>query len=210
MPSSIRLSCHLRLLSAAALLLSLPSWAQAQRRPAVADSVTRATIDSFVITVRDMAAWALVTPAAHIPVGALQDATGNVESVVGAQTSRTSLTPDSVLVSFRQALGTGARERKSQTIGLAYFRSVVPPGGSMPVSVLVVEVEHRSGYRANVIFPFEHTEEQPTFQTPYTMPTLLSEFADGVRKKSGATRRRPDHGGGRDATAPQALRRTGQ
>jgi len=191
MPLSTRLSCHLRLLSACAMLLSLPSWAQAQRRPAVADSVTRATIDSFVITVRDMAAWALVTPAAHVPVGALQDVKGNVESVVGAQTSKTPLTPDSLLVPFRQALGAGARERESQTIGLAYFRSVVPPGGSLPVSVLVVEVEHRSGYRANVIFPFEHTDEQPTFQTPYTTPTLLSEFADGVGKKSGAARRRP-------------------
>lgn len=191
MPLSTRLSCHLRLLSACALLLSLPSWAQAQRHRSVADSVTRATIDSFVITVRDMAAWALLTPAAHVPVGALQDATGNVESVVGAQTSRTTLTTDSVLASFRQALGVGARERKSQTIGLAYFRSVVTPGGSVPVSALVVEVEHRSGYRANVVFPFEHTDEQPSFQTPYSTPTLLREFTTVVRKQSGATSRRP-------------------
>jgi hypothetical protein len=123
-------------------------------------------------------------------VGALQDANGNVESVVGSQNSRTTLTPDSVLVSFRQALGAGARARRSETIGLAYFRSLMPPRGTAAVSVLVVEVEHRSGYRANVAFPFEHTQEHPEFRTPFLLPAQLHEF-DGGQKKSGATRRRP-------------------
>ena len=177
------------------LVLTSSEQAQGQRRRAVADPVPRAAIDSFVVTVRDMAAWALVTPAAHVPVGALQDASGNVESVVGAQKSATTLTPDSVLVSFRQALGSSARGRKLQTIGLAYFRSVVPPGGVKPVPVLVVEVEHRSGYRANVVFPYEHTGEQPVFEAPFTIPALLHEFERGGAKKSGATRRwpRPNH-----------------
>jgi len=172
------------LLGAGALLITLVVPAQAQRRPAVADSVPRATIDSFVLTVREMAAWALVTPAAHVPVGALQDAKGNVESVVGTQKSLTNLTPDTVLLSFRQALGSSARGRKLQTIGLAYFRSVMPPGGVKPVPVLVVEVEHRSGYRANVVFPYEHTGEQPVFEAPFTIPALLHEFEGVLPKKS--------------------------
>jgi len=184
-------SPRLPLFRAGALLLTLVAQAQGQRRPAVADSVPRASIDSFVITVRDMAAWALVTPAAHVPVGALQDARGNVESVVGTQKSLTNLTPDTVLLSFRQALGSSARGRKLQTIGLAYFRSVMLPGGVKPVPVLVVEVEHRSGYRANVVFPYEHTGEQPVFEAPFTIPALLHEFESAVVKKSGATRRRP-------------------
>jgi hypothetical protein len=179
-----------RSLCGAGLLLLSAGSLHGQRRPVVADSVTRAAIDSFVITVRDMAAWALVTPAAHVPVGALQDANGNVESVVGSQTSRTLLTPDSVLVSFRQALGVGARARRSDAIGLAYFRSLVPPRGTAAVRVLVVEVEHRSGYHATVAFPFEHTQETPEFRAPFPLPVQLQEF-DGGQKKSGATRRRP-------------------
>jgi hypothetical protein len=179
-----------RCLRSAGLLLLSAGTLQAQRRPAVADSITRAAIDSFVITVRDMAAWAIVTPAAHVPVGALQDAAGNVESVVGAQNARTVLTPDSVLVSFRQALGAGARARRSEAIGLAYFRSLVPPRGTAAVSVLVVEVEHRGGYRATMAFPFEHTQETPEFRAPFPLPVQLREF-DGGQKKSGATRRRP-------------------
>jgi hypothetical protein len=179
-----------RCLCRAGLLLLTAGSLHAQRRPVVADSVTRAAIDSFVITVRDMAAWALVTPAAHVPVGALQDANGNVESVVGSQNSPTVLTPDSVLVSFRQALGASARARRSDAIGLAYFRSLVPPRGTEAVSVLVVEVEHRSGYRGTVAFPFEHTQEHPEFRAPFMLPAQLHEFGGG-QKKSGATRRRP-------------------
>lgn len=178
------------LFGAIAVSLAAAGTTHAQRR-VVADSVPRATIDSFVITVRDMASWALVTPAAHVPVGALQDVRGEVESVVGAQDSRSVVTPDSVLVAFRQALGQGARSRKSTAIGLAYFRSLVPPGGAAAVRVLVVEVEHRSGYRANVAFPFDHTGEHPEFLTPFALPAQLHEFEDGSSKKSGATRRRP-------------------
>ncbi len=174
------------------LLLVAAGAAHGQRRASAADSIPRAAIDSFVITVRDMAAWALVTPAAHVPVGALQDVQGNVESVVGSQNARTVLTPDSVLASFRQALGAGARQRQAQAIGLAYFRSVVPPGGAAAVSVLVVEVEHRSGYRANVLFPFEHTQENPEFRAPFTQVAQLHEFeAPAPRSKGGRRRARP-------------------
>jgi hypothetical protein len=198
--SSLQMHRHMHmkvhLLRAVALLLTFVAPAYAQRRPAVADSVPRAAIDSFVLTVRDMAAWALVTPAAHVPVGALQDATGNVESVVGAQKSATTLTPDSVLVAFRQALGTGARDRKSEAIGLAYFRNVVPPGGVKPVPVLMVEVEHRSGYRANVVFPYEHTGEHPVFESPFSFPALLHEFEKIAPKPTKRGRRWPGTSGG--------------
>jgi len=191
MPSFDRSCNRARLLCAGALLLTVSERAQGQRRPVVANSVLRATIDSFVITVRDMAAWALVTPAAHVPVGALQDARGNVESVVGSQNAATTETPEGVLLTFRHALGAGARERKSEAIGLAYFRRLVPPGGTKPMGVLVVEVEHRSGFRANVMFPFEHNDEQPTFQAPYTTAARLHELVGDPHKQSGTTERRP-------------------
>ena len=192
MCSSLPLTvAHLLWRTGAGVLL-LAGTLQAQRRStAAADVVSRATIDSFVVTVRDMAAWALVTPAAHVPVGALQDARGNVESVVGSQNGSTRLTPDSVLVAFRQALGIGARARGAQAIGLAYFGSVVPPGGSGPVSVLVVEVEYRSGYRATLLFPFDQSGETPEFLTPFARPAQLHEFGGRVQRKSGATRKRP-------------------
>jgi hypothetical protein len=181
-----------RRLALVCLLLPLTAVVmQAQRRSPQPDARTRATIDSFVVTVRDLAAWALVTPAAHIPVGALQDSTGNVETVVGSQTSLTTLTPDSVLVPFRRALGAGARAARSQAIGLAYFRSMVLTGDTAAVGVLVVEVEHRSGYRATLLFPFEHTGEHPEFRPPITMPTVLQELDSGRGRTGGGPRRRP-------------------
>lgn len=188
----MRLSLGVTVACLGAGLLLLAGTLQGQRRStAAADAVTRATIDSFVITVRDMAAWALVTPAAHVPVGALQNAKGNVESVVGSQNGTTLLTSDSVLVAFRQALGIGARARGAQAIGLAYFRNVVPPGGSAPASVLVVEVEYRSGYRATLLFPFDQSGETPEFLAPFAQPAQLHEFVGRAQRKSGATRQRP-------------------
>ncbi|MES3035481.1 MAG: hypothetical protein V4813_15885 [Gemmatimonadota bacterium] len=151
----------------------------------------RAAIDSFVVTVRDMAAWALVTPAAHIPVGALQDADGNVESVVGSQVVPTRFTPDSVLATLRRALGIGARTQRSAAIGLAYFREQLLPGDSTPRQLLVVEVEHRTGYRATLLFPYTFTGESPEFGEPLQRPGALQELTGGAQKKGGATRRQP-------------------
>ena len=171
-----------------AQLFALPLVAQRNASP----PASRVAIDSFVVTVRDMAAWALVTPAAHIPVGALQDGGGNVESVVGASAANTMLTSDSTLVSFRRALGAGARAQRSSAIGMAYFRQLILPGSADSQPVLVVEVEHRSGYRANVLFPYSHTGESPEFGAPVVRPGALQEFGGGgAQKKGGATRRQP-------------------
>ncbi len=173
---------------AGALSLAVPVAAQR----AVTPAATRAAIDSFVVTVRDMAAWALVTPAAHIPVGALQDAGGNVESVVGAQAEKTLLTPDSTLTAFRRALGVGARTQRSSAIGMAYFRQQILPGDTTPRQVLVVEVEHRAGYRANLLFPYTFTGESPEFGAPMQLPGALQELGHrSAQKKGGATRRQP-------------------
>lgn len=179
-PRPIALAC--------ALLFALPLAAQRNGSPAP----SRASIDSFAVTVRDMAAWALVTPAAHIPVGALQDGGGNVESVVGASAANTMLTPDSTLVSFRRALGVGARAQRSSAIGMAYFRQLILPGSADSQPALVVEVEHRSGYRANVVFPYTHSGELPEFGAPFFLPGALREFVGrGTQKKGGAARRQP-------------------
>ena len=184
---------HQNLRRRCAAILSLLLFAApvvAQR--SVAPAASRAAIDSFVVTVRDMAAWALVTPAAHIPVGALQDAGGNVESVVGAHGEKTLLTPDSALVSFRRALGLGARAKRSTAIGIAYFRQLILPGTADSQPVLVVEVEHRSGYRANLLFPYSNAGESPEFGEPVVLPGALQEFGGrSAQKKGGATRRQP-------------------
>ena len=133
----------------------------------------RASIDSFVVAVRDMAAWALVTPAAHIPVGGILDSVGEVATVVGAR-SETIFTPDSVLVSFRLALANAARRSTCQAIALAYMAHLVPPQGGMPIDAVVVEVEHRSGYRANIVFPYQRDEAQePVFGSSFSRPGTL-------------------------------------
>ncbi|HYW50040.1 MAG TPA: hypothetical protein VE861_05505, partial [Gemmatimonadaceae bacterium] len=165
-----------------ALVIVGPMGCTPARRPATVAPVTaaaasQAEIDEFVLTVRDMAAWAIVTPSAHIPVGGIQDAAGRVATVVGAQDARTMDTPDSVLTGFRSALGIAARKQGSRAIGLAYLARVVPPGDTAGVSAVVVEVEHRSGHRATVLYPyvFEDTE-QPVFGAPFTRPGVLREF----------------------------------
>ena len=133
----------------------------------------RASIDSFVVAVRDMAAWALVTPAAHIPVGGILDSVGEVATVVGAR-SETIFTPDSVLVSFRLALANAARRSTCQATALAYMAHMVPPRGGTPVDAVVVEVEHRNGYRANIVFPYQRDEAQePVFGTSFSRPGTL-------------------------------------
>ena len=138
-----------------AVLLLAPSLPAQRARPAV-DSVTRAAVDSFVITMRDMAAWAVQTPAAHIPVGGLLDAAGHVASVVGSGKEEP-YTQEPALVEFRTLLGAAGRTQRSPAIGLGYrVRRTTPAGAS--TDAIMVEFEHRSGYRANVLFPFTRTE----------------------------------------------------
>lgn len=162
-----------------ALPMAAPISAQRRRTRTVVepDSVVQAQIDTFVLTVREMAAWAIVTPAAHIPVGGIEDSIGRMATVVGTQDVRGVTVPDSVLARFRTALGIAARRQRSRAIGLAYLARTAPPGDSRGVETVVIEVEHRSGKRANVHFPyvFEGTE-QPVFGTPFTRPGTLREF----------------------------------
>ena len=66
-------------------------------------------VDSFVRTVRDMAAWAIVTPAAHIPVGGLQDAAGTVSSVTDNAGTQPVPTPDTIVSGFRDLLKPGIK-----------------------------------------------------------------------------------------------------
>lgn len=136
-----------------------------------------------------MAAWALVTPAAHIPVGGILDTLGEVATVVGSR-SETIFTADSTLRSFRLALATAARQSSSQAIGLAYMVHTVPPRGRASVDAVVVEVEHRNGYRANVVFPYTRNEAQePVFGESFMLPgTLRSLPAPSARLEQSARR----------------------
>lgn len=163
-----------QILSGLGLVTLLASPLVAQRAPA---APVQAVIDEFVLTMRDQAAWALVTPAAYVPVGAIEDVTGKVATVVGVRSAVATATPDSVLDAFRVALNTAARRGAARTVGLAYMATVMPPGQTTTVSAVVVEVAHRSGYRANVYFPYVYENtEQPVFSAPFSRPGLLQGF----------------------------------
>jgi hypothetical protein len=152
-----------RVLIALLSLAALGRPLAAQRGKLAPDSVTRQAITEFVTNVRDMAASRIVTPAAHIPVGGMLDSAGNVASVVGAGPEPTD-TPDSVLTAFRQLLGAGARRQGARAIALGYLTHRTPPSGKAPLDVVVVEVEHVNGYRADMIFPYTRNEfGEPVF-----------------------------------------------
>jgi general stress protein 26 len=138
----------------AAVTVAVPASGQ-RARPAI-DAATRAGVDSFIVTVRDMAAWAVVTPAAHIPVGGLLDDAGHVSSVVGSG-KEAPYTDDAVLTEFRALLGAAGRTQRAHAIALGY-RSRLPSLAGVTSEAIVVEFEHRSGYRATVMFPFTRTE----------------------------------------------------
>lgn len=144
-------------LAVPALIVTAAVPAQAQRARPAPDSATRAAVDSFIITMRDMAAWAVVTPAAHIPVGGLLDERGNVQSVVGTAPREEPFTAEPALVDFRALLGAGGRSQKSVAVGLGY-RVHLDPARDSAAEGIRVEFEHRSGYRGVVTFPFRRTE----------------------------------------------------
>ena len=146
-------------------------------------------VDSFVRTVRDLAAWAIVTPAAHIPVGGLQDATGTVSSVTDNAGTQPAPTPDTIVSSFRDLLSAAARRQKSTAAGLGYLVQRIPPGGKSAVNAVLVEVESVSGYRADVLWPYTRNEfGEPQFARSYVLPGSMRVF--GVdRNTPGAPRR---------------------
>jgi len=179
MPRDHRRTSRLSRLAIALLLLTAAAPLHAQRArtrttPVASEAATRAAIDSFVVTVRDMAAWALVTPAAHIPVGGMLDTTGYVQAIVDGARRGAVLPLDTVLAQFRLALGTAARRTRATAIGLAYFVTRAPADSVREVQMVAIEVEHRSGYRANVLFPYTRDEEgTPVFGDPFNLPGTL-------------------------------------
>ena len=154
----------------------------AQRPPqtpasSVARGPSRMQVDSFVRTVRDLAAWAIVTPAAHIPVGGLQDATGTVSSVTDNAGTQPVPTPDTIVSSFRDLLSAAARRQKSTAAGLGYLVQRIPPGGKSAVNAVLVEVESVSGYRADVLWPYTRNEfGEPQFARSYVLPGSMRVF----------------------------------
>lgn len=156
----------------------------AQRTQPAPDSATRAAIDEFVLMVRDMAAARVVTPAAHVPVGGLLDSLGHIASVTGSPPEPT-YTPDSLLITFRRALGAGGRRQRSRAVAVGYLAHRTPPRGAGPVETVVVEVEHTSGYRADVLFPFIRNEfGEPVFGASFTGAGSL--HALDARRQRGA------------------------
>jgi hypothetical protein len=153
-----------------------PASLMAQRSmaaPSVQAFVARPQVDEFVRAVRDMAAWAIVTPSAHIPVGGIQDSAGPVESVVTPQNGPAA-SLDSTLAAFRRTLGTLARTRRLTTVGLAYLVRRVVPGVRDSVDAVLVEVEHNSGERADVLFPYTRNEfGEPVFDRAYPLAGTL-------------------------------------
>ena len=187
-------------------IVCAPSLA-AQRTPAAPDSVTRAAIEEFTVTVRDMAAWAITKPAARIPVGGLLDNAGNVSSVF-LNDQGTVNPPDTMLITFRQSLGYGARQRKSVAIGMAYLVRRVPAGRTTAVDAVLVEVEHRSGYRSNVLYPYTREESgEPVFAASISMPGTLrtmSQRTRGGRTIADANATTPASTAASPATPPSA------
>ena len=175
--------------------LCLAACAHPARSPArapvstVARGPSRLQVDSFVRTVRDMAAWAIVTPAAHIPVGGLQDATGTVASVTDNAGTRPVPTPDTIVSSFRDLLSAAARRQKSTVAGIGYLVQRIPPGGKSAVNAVLVEVESASGYRADVLWPYTRNEfGEPQFAKSYVLPGSMRVYG-AVLSTPGAPQR---------------------
>lgn len=154
------------------VVCAVPSLAQ--RTPS--SSAVRAEMEEFVLTVRDMARWALITPAAHVPVGGILDGRGEVESVVG-DSRATMFTPDSILTPFRRALGVAGRRRRSNAIAVAYFIRQPSRASERDVEAIIVEAEHRSGYRTNVMYRYTMDEAgEPVFSAPIRSAGTLREL----------------------------------
>ena len=148
---------------------------------AVARGPSRIQVDSFVRTMRDMAAWAIVTPAAHIPVGGLQDARGDVSSVTDNVGVMPVPTPDTTVGQFRELLSAAARRQQSPIAGIGYLVRRVPPGGKVAVNAVLVEVESVSGYRADVLWPYTRNEfGEPQFAKSYVLAGSMRVFGSAA------------------------------
>jgi hypothetical protein len=176
----------MRHLAMVAFCLSAVSRALPAQQPAVPALVVRAQIDAFVREVRDMAAWAIVTPAAHIPVGGMQqDSAGPVESVVITQNAPSG-SSDSALAAFRVTLGNAARRRKVGTVGLAYLVRRVVPGARDSVDAVLVEYERANGERADVLCPYTRNEfGEPVFGRSYALAGTLRVLFDKRPRRLG-------------------------
>ena len=138
---------------------------------------------------RDMAAWAIVTPAAHIPVGGLQDTRGEVSSVTDNAGVVPVPTPDTTVSQFRDLLTAAARRQQSPMAGIGYLVRRVPPGGKSAVNAVLVEVESVSGYRADVLWPYTKNEfGEPQFAKFYTLPGTMRVFGVGAASPGASPR----------------------
>jgi hypothetical protein len=76
-------------------------------------------------------------------------------------------------------LVTAARRQKALALGVGYLVTRTPPGRQRAVDAVMVEVEHASGYRADLLFPYTRNEfGEPVFGESFALPGTLHAFAE--------------------------------
>jgi len=79
-----------------------------------------------------------------------------------------------VIADLRRVFEHTASQEHYRAIGLAYDVRVTPPGSSGKVDAVLVELEHHSGYRVNVCWPYTPIPQgRPAFGAAFAVAGTL-------------------------------------
>ena len=162
-----------RALTAIALILAVEPPLIAQRSPMASDSSPKAEVEQVMNPLLELTARLLEKHGEFYPVAGFLDANGRFE-LVATYDGNEHPAATQVLSDLRRVFQQSATPSGYRAIGLAYDVRVVPPGSTNKTDAVLVELEHHTGYRVNVHWPYTRGRSgPPTFGAPFAATGTL-------------------------------------
>jgi hypothetical protein len=141
------------------------------------DSVPKAAAEQVMTHLLDQATRLLERHGEFYPIAGFLDSTG-VFQLAAVFEGDDHPASERVIANLRALFLRTASLYRYRAIGLAYDVRAIPPGASTATDAVLVELEHRTGYRVNVYWPYTRTAgDRLTFGEPFALAGTMRCYA---------------------------------
>ena len=167
----------MRALVAIALMLVRPVSPYTEQVQMPAGAQAKAEVEQVMEQLVQQAASLLEKHGEFYPLGGYLSSTGRF-ALTAVYDGNEHPESAKVILGLRQAFGQSATKGKYRAIGLAYDVRVTAPGVSTPTDAVLVELEHATGYRVNVYWPYTGSpKDPPRFGAAFAVEGTLRGFS---------------------------------
>jgi hypothetical protein len=144
----------------ATLSLALASSLSGQQTAMTRDSSAKGEVEQVMGPLIEAASSLLEKHGEFYPIAGYLDAHG-LFHLTATHDGNERPTTTQVISDLRRTLKATASPNGYRAVGLAYDVRVTPPGQSAKTDAILVELEHKTGYRVNVYWPYTPASGRP-------------------------------------------------